>query len=90
MLMKRQSALMKESVVSELDVSKCTPLDARHVKIIPYRFNSLRPSRMYQGPKKSTPERVNGGDGSSLSVGRSAIFWTCSCPRNLQHFRHLI
>ena len=60
---------------------------------MPQRFELAIPPRVLrettcQGPNASTPTFENGGPGSSMSVGRSAMFWQQWLPRNLRHFTH--
>jgi hypothetical protein len=59
--------------------SMCIYLVTRQVKKMAHRFDCALPPRVLcvvicQGPNVSTPTFVKGGDGSSLSEGRSAIF----------------
>ncbi len=49
--MKRQNALMQESVSSDEATSVCTALIAKHVKITPYLFTRLLPRFTSNGPK---------------------------------------
>ena len=60
--MKRREALRNETVAGVFETSRCTALDAMHVKRATYSFTSLRPSLIYQGPQQSTVQYVNGGD----------------------------
>ena len=79
---------MKESASIEFSVSRWTALEARHVKMMPYRFKVLRPSLIYQGPKTSIPEYVKGGVDVMRYSGRSDIFYTSLSPRTLRHMTH--
>ena len=49
--MKRRKALINESVSKEFETSRCTALDAMHVKRAMYFFTSLRPSFTCHGPQ---------------------------------------
>lgn len=46
----------------------------KQVKRRPYLVCTLRPCLMRNGPKQSIPQYVKGGDESTRSGGRSAIF----------------
>ena len=48
---KRRSAFIKASVSSEVEVSKWTALEAKHVNRTPYLFICFLPSLMEKGPK---------------------------------------
>ncbi len=55
-------------------ISKCTALELKHVNNSPYLFKSFLTLFCVEGAKTiTTPEYENGGEGSTLSAGRSAI-----------------
>jgi hypothetical protein len=77
--MKRLRAFINADELIDSTSYMSIDLVTRQVKIIAHRFDCALPPRVLrvvicQGPKVSTPTFVKGGDGSSLSEGRSAIF----------------
>lgn len=84
---------MKDELLRDSITSICIALVVMHVNKISQRllFADLPlvlRVRICQGPKVSKPTYVKGGPGISLSAGKSAIFWVCSCPRNFLHVTH--
>ena len=72
----------------------CTALVTRQVNTIAQRFELAYPPRVLRetivhGPKASTPTLVKGGDGSTRSVGRSAIICCSVFPLSLRQVIHL-
>ena len=57
----RLKAFKKESVTRLGATSIWIARTVRHVNITPYLFTKLRPRRILNGPKQSTPVYVNGG-----------------------------
>jgi hypothetical protein len=77
--MKRRRAFINADELIDSTSSMCIYLVTRQVKKMAHRFDCALPPRVLcvvicQGPNVSTPTFVKGGDGSSLSEGRSAIF----------------
>ena len=76
--MKRRRAFINAYELIDSTSSTCIYLVTRQVKRMAHRFDCALPPRVVcvvicQGPNVSTPTFVKGGDGSSLSEGRSAI-----------------
>lgn len=89
-LINQRKALINADELSESITSMCMARMTRHVKSTPHRFEEALPPRVFRettchGPKTSTQSLVNGGFGSSLSFGISAIFRIASLRRNFLH-----
>ena len=72
---KHLKAVMKALVVMSSNCSICSARELVQVTISASLFSSFPLSLAVNGPKQSIPQYVKGGVGSTLSSGRSAIFW---------------
>ena len=73
--MKHLKALMKALVVMSSNCSMCIARELMQVNITAYLFSSFLLSLMVKGSGQSIPQYVKSGVDSTLSSGRSPIFW---------------
>lgn len=78
-LMNRPNELRNEYVSNEFAASRCIARHVKQVKRTPYLSKSFQPSRIRNGPTRSTAQYVSGGGSVTLSIGISAIVWSCNC-----------